>query len=90
MRWIFRPLNNILSCERERDECIHARRGKARCIMTISKQLFSPSARRSFLQSAGMLSAMTATFPAWANGFVALDLPGGPHRRELTTAFPQK
>jgi hypothetical protein len=33
---------------------------------------------------------MVATFPAWADGFVNLDLPGGPDRRELTTALPQK
>jgi DMSO/TMAO reductase YedYZ molybdopterin-dependent catalytic subunit len=33
---------------------------------------------------------MAATFPTWANEFVNLDLPGGPNRRELTTAFPQK
>jgi DMSO/TMAO reductase YedYZ molybdopterin-dependent catalytic subunit len=31
-----------------------------------------------------------AAFPAWADTFVDLDLPGGPNRRELTTAFPQK
>src|SRR6202011_5513055 len=31
-----------------------------------------------------------ATFPAWADAFVDLDLPGGPNRRALTTAFPQK
>jgi DMSO/TMAO reductase YedYZ molybdopterin-dependent catalytic subunit len=37
-----------------------------------------------------MLSAMAAAFPAWADGFVELDLPGGPNRRELTAAFPQK
>ena len=46
--------------------------------------------RRRFLQSAGVLSGMAATFPAWADEFVNLDLPGGPDRRELTTAFPQK
>jgi DMSO/TMAO reductase YedYZ molybdopterin-dependent catalytic subunit len=61
-----------------------------RCIMTLSKLSFRPLTRRRLLQGAGMLSAMTATFPAWANGFVELDLPGGPDRRELTTAFPQK
>jgi DMSO/TMAO reductase YedYZ molybdopterin-dependent catalytic subunit len=58
--------------------------------MTIPKQIFGPSTRRCFLQSAGMLGGMAATFPTWANGFVELDLPGGPNRRELTTAFPQK
>ncbi len=33
---------------------------------------------------------MAATFPAWAESFVNLDLPGGPNRRSLTAAFPQK
>ena len=33
---------------------------------------------------------MAATLPAWADAFVDLDLPGGPNRRDLTTAFPQK
>ena len=33
---------------------------------------------------------MVATFPAWADSFVTLDLPGGPNWRDLTTAFPQK
>jgi hypothetical protein len=34
---------------------------------------------------------MLATFPAWAVSFVNLDpLSGGPDRRDLTTAFPQK
>jgi hypothetical protein len=59
-----------------------------RCNMTLSKLNFRPLTRRRLLQGAGMLSAMTATFPAWANGFVELDLPGGPDRRELTAAFP--
>src|SRR5246127_3572110 len=43
-----------------------------------------------FLQSAGMLGGMAATFPAWADTYIDLDLPGGADRRELTTAFPQK
>jgi DMSO/TMAO reductase YedYZ molybdopterin-dependent catalytic subunit len=46
--------------------------------------------RRSFLQGASVLGGTLATFPAWADSFVSLDLPGGPDRRELTTAFPQK
>ena len=50
---------------------------------------FNPSRRR-FLQGAGILAGAVATFPAWADTFVNLDLPGGPDRRELTTAFPQK
>jgi DMSO/TMAO reductase YedYZ molybdopterin-dependent catalytic subunit len=33
---------------------------------------------------------MLAAFPAWADSFVDLGLPGGPSQREVTTAFPQK
>ncbi len=58
--------------------------------MTIAKQPDRSRSRRRLLQSAGILGAMAATFPAWADPFVDLDLPGGPDRRELTTAFPQK
>ena len=46
--------------------------------------------RRRFLRGAGMLGGMAAAFPAWADTFIDLALPGGPDRRELTTAFPQK
>jgi DMSO/TMAO reductase YedYZ molybdopterin-dependent catalytic subunit len=53
------------------------------------KRIRTPSRRR-FLQSAGTLGAMAATFPAWGDVFIDLDLPGGPDRRELTAAFPQK
>ena len=49
-----------------------------------------PLSRRRFLQSLGILGGVVATFPAWADTFVHLDLPGGPNRRELTMAFPQK
>jgi DMSO/TMAO reductase YedYZ molybdopterin-dependent catalytic subunit len=58
--------------------------------MAIAKQLDRSRTRRRLLQSAGILGAMVATFPAWADSFVDLDLPGGPDRRALTTAFPQK
>jgi DMSO/TMAO reductase YedYZ molybdopterin-dependent catalytic subunit len=58
--------------------------------MTFAKQLDRSRTRRRLLQSAGILGAMAATFPAWADPFVDLDLPGGPDRRDLTTAFPQK
>ena len=46
--------------------------------------------RRCFLQGASIVGGMVATFPAWADSFVTLDLPGGPNWRDLTTAFPQK
>jgi DMSO/TMAO reductase YedYZ molybdopterin-dependent catalytic subunit len=48
------------------------------------------ASRRRFLQHAGVVGGMVAAFPAWAENFVNLDLPGGPTRREVTTAFPQK
>src|SRR5258708_18026462 len=56
----------------------------------ISEHLICTPSRRRFLQGAGILGGMGATFPAWADAFVNLDLPGGPNQRELTTAFPQK
>ena len=46
--------------------------------------------RRRFLRNAGILGGIAATFPASADTYIDLDLPGGPDRRELTTAFPQK
>lgn len=46
--------------------------------------------RRRFLGGVGMLGATAAAFPASAGGLVDLGLPGGPSRRDLTTAFPQK
>jgi DMSO/TMAO reductase YedYZ molybdopterin-dependent catalytic subunit len=49
----------------------------------------TPSRRR-FLQGAGILGGMAATFPVRADTYIDLDLLGGPDRRELTTAFPQK
>ena len=58
--------------------------------MKVSKHFICTPSRRRFLQSAGILGGMVATFPAWADAFIDLDLPGGPDRRELTTAFPQK
>jgi DMSO/TMAO reductase YedYZ molybdopterin-dependent catalytic subunit len=58
--------------------------------MRVSEHFIWTPSRRGFLQSAGILGGMVATFPAWADAFVDLDLPGGPDRRELTSAFPQK
>ena len=58
--------------------------------MMVSEHLIRTRSRRRFLQSAGILGGLVATLPAWADTFVDLDLPGGPDRRELTTAFPQK
>ena len=49
----------------------------------------SPLTRRSVLSSAGILGGMLATFPAWADGSIKLNLPDGPDERSLTT-FPQK
>ena len=46
--------------------------------------------RRRFLRSAGIFGGIAATLPAWADTYIDLDLPGGPNKRELSTAFPQK
>lgn len=46
--------------------------------------------RRSFLGQAGAGSLALASAPAWAEASIDLPLPGGPRRRALTTAFPQK
>lgn len=48
------------------------------------------TSRRGFLRAVGILGATAATVPAWAAGSVELPLPGGPDKRSMTTAFPQK
>src|SRR5215813_15586135 len=58
--------------------------------MVVSKQYIYTAGRRHFLQGSVAIVGMAATRRAWADGFVDLDLPGGPNRRELATAFPQK
>jgi DMSO/TMAO reductase YedYZ molybdopterin-dependent catalytic subunit len=57
--------------------------------MTVPPHVFSPDRRR-FLLSAAAAGGMLAPFPACAEVFVNLPLPGGPERRDLTTDFPQK
>ncbi len=57
--------------------------------MTSSNRDQAPS-RRHFLKQASLIGGMVATFPAWADSFADLGLPGGPSQRELTGAFPQK
>src|ERR1700731_5451412 len=59
-------------------------------VMRVSRKIICTPSRRRFLQRAGILGGMAATFPAWSDTYIDLDLPGGPNRRELTTAFPQK
>jgi DMSO/TMAO reductase YedYZ molybdopterin-dependent catalytic subunit len=46
--------------------------------------------RRLLLGCIGATGVRLTIGPAWADSFVDLDLPGGPDRRELTMAFPQK
>ena len=46
--------------------------------------------RRYFLRGAGTATLALLTAPAWAETMVDLPLPGGPGRRPVTTAFPQK
>ena len=58
--------------------------------MSTSEHIICTPSRRRILQRAGILGGMAATFPTWADTYIDLDLPGGPDRRELTTAFPEK
>ena len=58
--------------------------------MSTSEHTIGTPSRRRILQSAGILGGVAATFPAWADTYIDLDLPGGPDKRELSTAFPQK
>jgi hypothetical protein len=58
--------------------------------MAIGERSISTPGRRRFIQGIAIVSGALATFPAWA-AFIDLDLlAGGPKRRALTTAFPQK
>ena len=50
----------------------------------------SSLSRRRFLQAASIVAALPPSTPAWPDAFVELALPGGPERRSITTAFPQK
>jgi hypothetical protein len=56
--------------------------------MRVPEQITHTPSRRRFLYSVGILGGMLATFPAWADALFNLDLPGGPDRHDLTTAFP--
>ena len=59
--------------------------------MSVPEQIIYSPSRRRFLQSAGIIGGMLATSPAWAGGFINLNLlAGGANRRDLTTTFPQK
>jgi DMSO/TMAO reductase YedYZ molybdopterin-dependent catalytic subunit len=58
--------------------------------MTLSEHIIRTPTRRRFLRSATILGGMAAMYSARADTYIDLDLPGGPDRRELTTAFPQK
>jgi DMSO/TMAO reductase YedYZ molybdopterin-dependent catalytic subunit len=49
-----------------------------------------PTDRRSFLARAGAFGALVLASEVSAETYVDLDLPGGPSRRALTSAFPQK
>ena len=51
--------------------------------MSVSERLTSALDRRRFLQRGGIIGGIAATFPAWADTYIDLDLPGGPDRREL-------
>ena len=45
--------------------------------MSLSQHLTRKLNRRRFLQRAGILGGMAATFPAWADTYIDLDPPGG-------------
>jgi hypothetical protein len=65
--------------------------GKEFDVMAIREHIISTPGRRRFIQGIAIISGALATLPAWAAGFVDLDLlAGGPKWRDLTTAFPQK
>src|SRR5580704_1517581 len=59
-------------------------------IMGAADQNIFATNRRRFLQSAIIAGGMAAAFPAWADNFVELALPGGPDWRDLTSDFPEK
>ena len=46
--------------------------------------------RRILIGRAGLAGLAMAAAPAWAQTVIDLPLPGGPKRRDLTTAFPRK
>jgi DMSO/TMAO reductase YedYZ molybdopterin-dependent catalytic subunit len=50
----------------------------------------SRSSRRRFLKLAGASALAVASAPALAETMITLPLPGGPDKRPITTAFPQK
>jgi DMSO/TMAO reductase YedYZ molybdopterin-dependent catalytic subunit len=49
-----------------------------------------PLSRRSLLAQVSSAGLALAATPAWAQTMVDLALPGGPSKRPMTTAFPQK
>jgi DMSO/TMAO reductase YedYZ molybdopterin-dependent catalytic subunit len=63
-------------------------REKSRLFVMINHH--GPLRRRSLLGCIGAVGASLTLVPAWADPFIDLDLPGGPDRRGLTKAFPQK
>jgi DMSO/TMAO reductase YedYZ molybdopterin-dependent catalytic subunit len=50
----------------------------------------SSLSRRRFLQAASIVAALPLSTSAWPDALVELALSGGPERRSITTAFPQK
>ena len=58
--------------------------------MAVSRRTARTLDRRRVLQAGGIFGASIAAVPAFANGIIKLNLPGGPDERQLTTGFPQK
>ena len=54
--------------------------------MKAPRHIIWTASRRHFLKGVGILGGIAATFPAWADTYIDLDLPGGPDKRELSAA----
>ena len=85
-----RPFSHSISAAYQPEHVVAPIGRKEVDAIMVSEPIVRTPSRRRFLEGAGILGGMAAAFPAWADTYIDLDLPGGPDRRELTTAFPQK
>ena len=56
----------------------------------MTRRAISGPSRRRFLKAASLVALLPPANSAFADTFVNLNLPGGPDRRSITTAFPEK
>ena len=56
----------------------------------MTRSATSGPSRRGFLKAASLVALLPPANSAFADAFVNLNLPGGPDRRSITTAFPEK